>query len=563
MIKIICGGSAEQIRKDIFNSVSENLAHGRTSFLLVPEQQVLAYEDEAMHNLPSSAPLNFTVTSFSLLSDIVLRKHGGLSFRTLSKPIKVLTMWNALRQVSPLMSAYKRSSFESLCPSMLACADELKSSGILPEHLSDAIPFLDDAPAFQDKLRDISLVYSVYFSLLQNRYGDANDSLRILDNTLKKHRFFEGCDVFIDSFTDFTPIQYRIVEHIIRQAKNVTIALPTDPEGDRSFQFESVRRTFSDIKKSAESYEKELTTERPDQSNSANDPLSYLCKNLWDPTSARLQCDVESADFPVECYRAKDLHDEVCACINLVRREIYRGRSYKDIVIISRNPKKYEKLLSASAAQSGIPLFASDRQPLAGRSFVTYLTSLLRIISGSWQRADVLAHLKCGLSGISADDLNRFELYVSRWKTNGKRHFTGKDFSAPFNSFNASSTDDPFVQSANLIKNSLFPSIIALEKELTSAPTIKDMLAAICNYLEERKVYAELSALSDRLLAIDDRKGAEQTARIYKTVLDLFDDTAYCLQDEPACSVSELSSLLELLFSSADLGSIPTLQDEV
>lgn len=564
MIKVICGGSAEKVRKGLFDSISENLAKERASFLLVPEQQVLAYEDEAIHNLPSSAPLSFTVTSFSLLADIVLRKHGGLSFRTLSKPIKVLTMWNALRQVSPLLSAYKRSSFESLCPSMLACTDELKSSGILPEHLSDAIPFLEDTPAFQDKLRDISLIYSAYFSLLQNRYGDANDSLRILDNTLKKHRFFEGCDVFIDSFTDFTPIQYKIVEHIIRQAKNVVIALPTDPEGDRSFQFESVRRTFSDIKRSAERYEKELILERPEQSDSAEDPLSYLCKSLWDPTAPPLSCSVDTTDIPVECYRAKDLHDEVCACINLVRREIYRGRSYKDIVIISRDPKKYEKLLSASASQSGIPLFTSDRQPLAGRSFVTYITSLLRIISGSWQRADILAHLKCGLSGIPADDINRFELYVRRWSINGRRHFTGKDFSAPFRSFDSSaSDDDPFVRSANIIKNSLFPSIIALEKELTSAPTIKDMLGAICTYLEERRVYSELSALSDRLYAIEDRKGAEQTARIYKTVLDLFDDTAYCLQDESACSVSELSSLLELLFSAADLGSIPTLQDEV
>ena len=564
MIKIICGRAAEQVRKDLFHAVSENLTNGRKSYLLVPEQQVLAYEDEAIRNLPSSAPLNFTVTSFSLLSDIVLRKHGGLSFRTLSKPIKVLSMWNALHQVSPLLKAYRRSSFESLCQSMLVCTDELKSAGILPEHLEDAVQFLGDTPALQDKLSDISLIYSAYFSLLQNRYGDANDSLRILNETLKKHRFFEGADVFIDSFTDFTPIQYRIIEHMIRQAKNVVIAFPCDPETDSSFQFESVRRTFDDIKKSAQRYEKDVLTERSENTRNTDGPLSYLCKSLWDPTASRFSS-TDISDIPIEIYKAKDLHDEVCACINLVRREIYRGRSFKDVVILSRNPKKYEKLLSASAAQSGIPLFTSDRQPLAGRSFVTYLTSLLRIMSGGWQRSDLLAHLKCGLSGISTDDVNRFELYVSRWNINGKAHFTGKEFSAPFKKLgdSASKDGDAFLDSANLIKNTLFPSILALEKELTSAPTIKDMLVSLCNYLEERKVYTELHELSERLYKINDRKGADQTSRIYKTVLDIFDDTAYCLQDEAACSVSELSSLLELLFSAADLGSIPTLQDEV
>ena len=73
MIKIYCSYGTKEIRELFYGEIEKNVKRKKQSYLLVPEQQVLAYEDESVRTLHPSAPLSFTVASFSLLSDIAQR----------------------------------------------------------------------------------------------------------------------------------------------------------------------------------------------------------------------------------------------------------------------------------------------------------------------------------------------------------------------------------------------------------------------------------------------------------------------------------------------------------
>lgn len=562
MIEFLCGGSSEQRRNMIFKKASACIERGGRAYLLVPDQQVLAYESDAGKKLPASAPLSFSVTSFSLLADIVSRRFGSLSYKTLSKPQKVLFMWKALKEVSPFLSVYGRSSPESLCARMLECTDELKTCGISPDDLIDASEFLSDSPVFAKKLKDIATVYSAYFSLTKNKYSDVNDEQKKLLDFLSKEDIFSGYDIYIDSFTDFTPIQLAVISHMVRRADNVCISLDSGMD-DLSIQFESVKETLSDIIKICDRYGKDYIHTSPYGETKDISALSFLVDNIFSPSQTEYKGSY-SKNERIEAYSCIDMQEEICACINLIKRALFEGYRLRDIAVISRSPAKYEKLLALSAAEAGIPLFTADKKLVSDSCFAVYLISLLKIISGGWQREDVITHLKCGLTEFSFEDISRFDLYTSRWSIDGRAQMCGKDFSAPYKRFAArGEEDDKFIISSNRIKNTLFPRINELEEKLGNAKSINEMLVHLFEYAEGANAAGKLKALARESAESGDLKGAEQNARTYDTAIRLLDDIAYALDGEPAISIKDLCSMLELIFSSTEIGFIPTRKDEV
>lgn len=564
MIEFICSPSDERIRSIFFEKASRRIDMGNKSYLLVPEQQVLAYEDEIGRRLKSNAPLLFTVTSFSLLSNIAQRRFGALSYKALKKPQKILFMWKALKESAPTLSLYNNTSAESLAPRMLECIDELKMCGISQSELTDAALYMSDSPIFAKKLTDIDTIYSVYSALVGNRYSDINDEQKKLLGFLSSNDMFSGYDIFVDSFTDFTPLQLAVIGHMIRYADNVTFSLPADPINDTSIHFECIRKTFSDIASLCKQYGKEYKLTVLDDPN-ASSPLSFYKENLLSPTVKGSLANAEiSSHECIEAYACLDTHEEICACINLIKRALCNGYKLSDIAVIARDTGKYEKLLSLSAADAGIPLFTSDKKLVSDSCFAVFIISLLKIISGGWKREDIIAHLKSGLSDIPFDDISRFDLYTTRWDISGKARFLGKDFASPYKGFRKESdTPDAFVTSANKIKNYLFPKIKELEEKFSGSSSLKEMLVALFNYIDSSNAANNLRSLADTAARRGDLRTAEQLSRTYSIVIKLFDDIAYALENEPQMPIKDFASMIELVFSSAEIGSIPTRKEEV
>lgn len=564
MIEFICTPSDERIRTFFFEKASAGISQGKKSYLLVPEQQVLAYEDEVGRRLSSNAPLLFTVTSFSLLSNIAQRRFGALSYKALKKPQKMLFIWKAIKESAGFLSLYNNTSAESLAPRMLECIDELKMCGVSESELSDAAIYMSDSPMFAKKLTDIDTVYSAYSALVGNKYSDINDEQKKLLGFLSSNDMFSGYDIYVDSFTDFTPLQLAVIGHMINHADNITFALPTDPTTDTSIHFECIRKTYSDLTAICEKHGKEYKLTVLDSTYNSS-PLSFYKSNLISSTAKSSLSDAENSSHErVEAYPCLDTHEEICACINLIKRALCEGCKLSDIAVISRDPGKYERLLALSAAEAGIPLFTSDKRLVSDSCFAVFIISLLKMISGGWRREDITAHLRSGISNIPFDDISRFDLYTTRWNIDGRAQFLGKDFTSPYREFRKdSTTPDAFVTSTNKIKNELFPKIKALEEKLSHSASLKEMLISLFEYIDASNAANSLRQLADAASKRGDVRTAEQLSRTYSIVIKLFDDIAYALSDEPQMSIKDFASMIELVFSSAEIGSIPTRKDEV
>ena len=127
---------------------------------------------------------------------------------------------------------------------MLSAIAEMRASGIDAQTLDNAVANMDAGSVLQKKLADLALIDAAYHAKIEECFGsDPADKLLRLSALLQKHRYFENCNVYIDSFTSFTAPEYAILLQILRQASCVTVSLCTDETNSKLPHFLPVSDT--------------------------------------------------------------------------------------------------------------------------------------------------------------------------------------------------------------------------------------------------------------------------------------------------------------------------------
>ena len=228
MIHFLFGPSGSGKTTTLLESIRRDTEAGIHTFLIIPEQETVQSERTTLELLPPSAGIHLEVLNFSRLYNRVCREYGGLCYRYVTKPIRHLLMWQNLKELAPLLEAYGNDTEdEALSELMLSAVNEMKACGIRPEELEAVGNRLRDKDApFAAKLRDLSLIYASFDRLVAQNYSDSADDLSRLAEILRRERFFNGCHVYIDSFTSFTAMEHKIIERIFAQADHVTVSIP-------------------------------------------------------------------------------------------------------------------------------------------------------------------------------------------------------------------------------------------------------------------------------------------------------------------------------------------------
>ena len=130
-----CAPGHDRIKGEILKRVND----GQRVIMIVPEQQTVLAEAEMADFLPSSAPLNFEVTNFTRLANSTARALGGISGEYCDKTKKSLLMWQALSELSPMLStAVSKQINEGLVARYLNATAQLSAFNISAEELENA-----------------------------------------------------------------------------------------------------------------------------------------------------------------------------------------------------------------------------------------------------------------------------------------------------------------------------------------------------------------------------------------------------------------------------------------
>ncbi|MBQ9784680.1 MAG: exodeoxyribonuclease V subunit gamma [Clostridia bacterium] len=564
MLKLICGPSGSGKTERLISAIRADIASGTRCFLLVPEQQAYISERDLPARLPQNAGLYFEVVNFSRLCEDVLRAYGGITHTTVSGGMRALLMWNTLRTLSPLFKQYKMQNKgdTTLAMLMLQTVTELRANGIDSAALEAAAEQLPPDSPLHKKLSDIAMADAAYHASLGASFdGDSTDKLLFMAEKLRKNDFFAGCNVYVDSFTDFTVPEYAVLREILKQAKSVTVTLCADAFHSTLPQFENITETAKRLSKLAfaESVEIERL-ELPAARGQKPLALQVLERDLWNfARTAETRTPLSDEEkVPVRLFSCSNVYDEAEAAAIRICELVQSGMRYGDIAVVVRDTETYRGILDAALERHGIPYFLSERTDLASKPVSRLILSALRAVSRNYRQNDVMALLKTGLCGVAHEDAAMFEEYCETWHIAGRR-FTDEVWSMNPDGLTTtrSARAERILGAANRTRKTLIEPLERLRADMRQAHTVTDRCRAVYDYLRSIRLSETLSDLAMHELSLGQARQAGESIRLYQLILDSLTSLCRLLPNEEM-QAEEFLSVLMLLFSGSDLGSIPS-----
>ncbi len=580
MLNYITGRSGTGKSAAVVDLIRKTIAEtDRPVVLIVPEQQTVVWETRIAESLPESAYLRLEITNFTRLANSVFRTYGGLADTVIDEGSRSLIVWRAMLSVWGGMTVYNKTAGgreDRNIPHLLRALDELKGSGIDPMTAEDALDKLDpEDESLSARLRDATLVYAAYNTLLHEEYIDRGDLLDNLAHTLRDHPYFRGKSVFVDSFFSLTRAEERILEQIVRQSDDVTVtfACPGTPSDDE-LQFGEVREFYKTALRIAARAGREvnrvsLDTDRRHLPNSA---LAAVERYLFDyGTNVPLPDPTTLTDREnVEILRCADRYDEAEACAALIDRLTREGYRYGDIAVVARDMKKLEGITDTVLRSHGIRCFISEPGDVSSSPAVRLILSALGVQSSGWMRRDLIRMIKTGLTPLDEIESDVFELYTDTWNIRGKRMYQSDEpWSMNPDGYKTERTPraEVTLQIANRAREKLIPPLSRLlavfESDGKTVPAdVRNICEAIVYFAEDIDLEAALERTADEYRSRGMLSEAEKIGAGWASVCEILDRMVAML-DGVTLDAGRFSGLFSRVAASMDVGTIPTGIDEV
>lgn len=567
MLKLICGPSGSGKTALLTELIRSDIEQGIRCYLLVPEQQAYISERDLPKKLPKNAGLYFEIVNFSGLCDDVFRVCGGITQTSADRTTRSLLMWDTLRSLSGVLLQYGKSARNdvTLTNDMLTAVEDLKNNGITGQSLEEAAQQLPNDSPLRTKLLDLAAVSAAFdLKMEENFGGTASDKLTKFAKILQNQNYFAGTHIYIDSFTSFTVPEYAVLTEIMRQADSVTVGLCTDALKSRSVQFAGVTDTVEKLVKRAAMADSPVQYRvLSNEENCRPEALRLLERDLWrfDLRDQERQIPTDHGKDAVHLLNCSNLYEESEAAALNILDLVQGGMRFGDIAVVVRETETYRGVLDAALERHKIPYFFSDRTDLASKPLARLILSAVRAVSRNYRVQDIMTLVKTGLCGIDPRDAALFEEYCETWHISGSR-FCDEVWNMNPDGLVAERSEraDEILETANRVRAALMQPLQLFAAELRASSRLSDRCRAVYNYLTRLGIFDQLSDLAAEELSFGQTREAGETVRLYRLVTDSL--VKLCeLFSESDVTLEEFFSLLTILFSESDLGSVPNVQD--
>ncbi|MBQ7203554.1 MAG: PD-(D/E)XK nuclease family protein [Eubacterium sp.] len=562
MLQLILGRAGYGKTEYVFTKIKELVDSGNKDIiLLVPEQFSYSSERRLLSDLGANRVNSVSCLSFSRLSNEIASIYGGNELPLLTKGARAVMMKKALLTAQDALKLFNTNiTSNSFINSVLKIYDEMKSCRITSDDLRDACEDTQ-SELLKLKLGDIALIMDAYDALIEGEYYDSENELTRLYHKLSNLDFFKGKTVFIDGFSGFVAQEYKIIEVMIKQTKDLFITFCTDSynNNDKFDLFSYVNSNIRILKgvtnKAGAQMAQPVILDRNYRCN--NNELLHLEKNVFSNIIDTYSENVNN----ISLYSAKNITDECDNVALNISKLLRNGYLASDITVICRDLEKYLKELQFSFKKFNIPYYNDERQDISSQPLIMLVNFIFRTIIYSYKSEDVFSLLKTGLCPLSTEQISALENYAFVWNINGsdwKREFTEspKGFTEKL-----SDSDIEKIKALNDSRNYVVSVIEKFRRRCKDA-TCLDISKALYYALIDFKADENLKSLAVTLDNNGKSALADEQGRIWDMLMEILDKLAVTGKDEPI-TIKEYYKLFNLMISNEDLGSIPSGLDNV
>lgn len=554
MLRFILGKSGSGKSTEALKIAGELADSNLPVMLIVPDQSTFECEKTLLDVFGAKKAEKVLVFGFSRLCKYVFELTGNSADNVIDEGTRAVVMSLALEELTEKLSLLSSKGNKSLVDVMLQTVSDLKKSSVTSNELRGASKLVEDE-TLKTKLNETALISDTFDALVSQSYIDPMDDLTRLNDILLKNNILKDYTIIFDGFSGFTMQQLNVVRNLMRDCTATYFTLTLDPLTDGSEEvFTTSQQTYKILKEYAkrDGVNIKVPIKLTDLHRFKNDELALLEQNIFRTHIEPLEIIPEN----ICVYNAVDMYDE---CEYVARKikhlVIEEGYLYSDISVICHDTEPYKGILSEILEKYEIPYFSDEHADIDVKPVIRLVNSIFRCLIYDFDREDVLALLKSGLTEFSVEEISLFENYLFVWNVSGsafKNEFVQnpKGYSEKFSDYDK----DVLAKVENLRKSIVEP--LTAFKENAKDKNGLEISKLFYALLEELKVPDALRRMYAEFEKSDDKAVGAEQIRIWNMFMSVLDKTAAVIGTK-TMTIKRYYELLSLQISAMQLSDIP------
>ncbi len=560
-------------------AISRSIKEPEFQYLvIVPEQFTMQAQREIIRLHPNHGMMNIDVLSFKRLAYRVFDELNLTLPAVLDDMGKSMVLRRVMGPCKKGLGLYGgHLSQPGFINQMKSQLSELYQYGIGPEDLKELTEQAEN-DFLRQKLKDLELVYRQFQDYIKDHYITAEEILDILCRELPRSEMIKKSVIFLDGYTGFTPVQYRLAGLFLSLAKDVVCAVTVDPaenpyrEGGIQNLFYMSKHTVCRL--NAMAVEEKIPKKddvvlgsQPGPRFQHSPALGFLEAGLYRYSGRTWKGNPSE----LQIFCGKNPEEEMEFVLGTMEELVRRhGLRYRDMAIVTGDLASYGRIAARQLEQAGIPYFMDQKKSILENPMVELLRAAVEA-ARDFSYENVFRYLKTGLvydRGEAAcysrqearQQASRMENYVRALGINGWKRWN-------------ESWEATFLGAENLNLEELNRFRLWVLEPLTllrQAMSAKD--ATIATMTEGLKAYMERMELKEKLQeyqeyfsgrgSFGDENLAREYAQVYDLVMELLDRLTGLLGDEKV-DRKTYGQILDAGFEEIQVGTIPATIDQV
>lgn len=427
-VQFIIGGSGTGKTTYIYNQIIEkSLLEGHAPILFVlPEQSNMAAEQEMVMRHPKGGTMDISILSFTRLSFMVFDELGIKTNDILDDYGKSMLIRKILSAIHDQLVFYKN------CTDKAGFVDEIKSVlsefyqyQITDDVLTRVVKDLSSETSLYYKMKDLQLIMKTFDKALEDKYMVAEQVLYLLKEVAGDSAILKNASVYLDGFSGFTPVQYSVLEELMKIGCNLYISITMDQTvvdnngyGDKEL-FSMCKKEYIYLYNLASKHQIQIF------------PPVLLARNYRLKKNSALQhLEQQMFRFPVVDYKEKteDIHvvslsameEEIAFVAKTIKHYVVeKGYKYKDFAVITSEMTDMLHCWKYYMEQLEIPYFLDCNEALEHNPMLEAVFLLFEIYRTDFSYKSVFSFLKIGFLDIPMEKIYDLENYVIKHGVRG------------------------------------------------------------------------------------------------------------------------------------------------
>ena len=527
-------------------------------FSMETQKQILTMINEE-YGLGGS--FNIEVTSLNRLAYLIFEEQGIINYKVMDDLGKSLVIRKVLEQCKKELIIYKnKTAMPGFVEKVKSVLSELKQYSISDTDMDNMLDLCGKRPALYHKLKDILVIRKAFDEYIQDKMITTEDVLEIFCKYVGQSEIIKNTYFYFDSFTGFTPIQYKVLELLMKYSKGVMVSI-TLPENEKDFTTFNKYELFS---LSKETIAKLKTLAKRNNVNINETLIAGEGKTPYRIKNNKALCHIEENIFrnkklektenyndAIEIYSLPNPRSEVAFVVakisDLIVNKNYR---YNDIAIITGDMANYYIYLEEELKKYGIPAFIDHKRDISSNPFVDGIIAVLDVIAMDFSYDAVMRMLRLNLLEINRNDIDVFENYIRRFGRRGFKSYSAK-WEKCYKGF------EERLVTVNNVREKIYNDILALRTTLKDKKaTIKDFTLALYNFILSTNMEKRINDYVDMFEKDNKPELSKEYQQVYGVII-LMLERIVNLMGEETVSPKEYVEILKAGFLEAKVGIIP------